>query len=84
VPAWATEQGGQPDWSLFRARLGTWLSHAVIEYWLGARRYRSPLYTPPASSKPSDYAGLPAAHTVATSGFTSLGCYNVFSSFPTW
>ena len=56
----------------------------VIEYWLGARRYRSPLYTPPASSKPSDDAGLPAAHTVATSGFTSLGCYNVFSSFPTW
>ena len=78
-PAWATEQDGQPGQSLFPARPrhpAQPRRHRVL-----ARGQTLPVapYTPRASSKRPDYAVLPGTHTAATSGFTSLGCYNAFS-----
>jgi hypothetical protein len=62
-PPGAMEQYGQPGQSLSPR---TRLSGAVMRCWLGTRRYRPP-GTLTGLPEPSDYAGLPATRTAATS-----------------
>ena len=59
------------------ARSGTRLSCAAIEYWPRPGATGCPASSC-ASSKPSDYAAFPPLTRPATSGFTILGCYNIF------